>query len=55
MVNKMNRLQLLCYLNNQQGGTIHEFNTKYACDILLLSESDFNLLIAKIIVLRKAN
>lgn len=51
----MNRLQLLCYLNNKQGGTIHEFNVKYSCDILLLSESDFNLLVAKIVVLRKVD
>lgn len=45
----MSRLSLLCFLNNQSGGTIHQMNDKYKVDVLSLSEQEFNFLIAKIL------
>lgn len=33
----MNRLQKLCELHNQQGGTIHQFNALYGVDFITAS------------------
>lgn len=41
----MNRLNILCKLHKQQGGTIHEFNNKYGMDILSLDNRAFFKLI----------
>lgn len=41
----MTRLQLLCKLHNQQGGTIHDFNRLYKTDFILMNEDKFNVLI----------
>lgn len=38
----MTRLDVLCKLANQQGGTIFQFNTEYGIDFLALSDSEFN-------------
>lgn len=37
----MNKLEILCLLHNQQGGTIHQFNEQYGKDLLALSDIDF--------------
>lgn len=38
---KMTRLQRLCVLHSQQGGTIFDFNRLYGFDILDLSDAAF--------------
>lgn len=35
------RLQVLCEIHNQQGGTIHQFNQKYKFDLLSFSNFQF--------------
>lgn len=37
----MTRLESLCKFNNQQGGTIHDFNSHYKKDFINLSNLDF--------------
>jgi hypothetical protein len=37
----MTRLEVLCKLNNQQGGTIFQFNTEYGVNFLALTDSQF--------------
>lgn len=41
------RLEVLCKLNGQQGGTIHEFTRKYGVNILELSNKSFFKLLFK--------
>lgn len=42
---KKTRLDILCELHNQQGGTIHEFNTMYNMDFLNMSEDAFYIFV----------
>lgn len=49
----MNRLEMLCVLNNQQGGTIHEFNNGFGCDFLSLTESEFKRTIQSIFTCKR--
>lgn len=37
----MTRLEILCKLHNQQGGTIHDFNKTYGVDVLNLNNRNF--------------
>jgi hypothetical protein len=37
----MTRLEILCKATGQQGGTIHDFNRRYVCDFLTMSNKDF--------------
>ena len=38
----MTRLEILCLIHNQAGGTIHQFNNLYGVDLLSLSDAEFN-------------
>ena len=37
----MTRLEILCKVHKQQGGTIFQFNDKYKVDFILMSEDSF--------------
>ncbi len=38
----MTRLELLCLLHNQQGGTIFQFNKLYGVDFITMTEIEFD-------------
>ena len=38
---KQTRLELLCKVHNQQGGTIHQFNKQYNINFLFMSDKAF--------------
>ena len=37
----MTRLEKLCQLHGQQGGTIHEFNRQYSVDFMAMSDNEY--------------
>lgn len=41
----MTRLEILCKLHKQQGGTIHDFNRAYNIDFLSLDKDEFKLVL----------
>jgi hypothetical protein len=41
----MTRLDVLCKLHNQDGGTIHQFNSQYKTDWMAFSNFQFKCLI----------
>ena len=44
----MTRLEILCKMHNQTGGTIHQFNSQYETDFLLMSDLMFELFLLTI-------
>lgn len=43
----MTRLERLCLSHSQQGGTIHQFNLRYGCDFLAMSDQEFSVWITQ--------
>lgn len=41
----MTKLEALCELHGQSGGTIHQFNKQYGIDFLLTTNFQFKLII----------
>jgi len=44
----MTRLEILCILHKQSGGTIHQFNSQYETDFLLMSDLMFEVFLLSI-------